>query len=137
MPGGAEGGRQCYRAARKRLIVLAAAALAAMCAIVLAPSWPAFAATFVPISGAGSSWSYPALHVWITDVAGTGMEIAYSPSGSAAGRTDFAAGQVDWAASEIPYGVQDGSNFDPPPARGYAYIPDTAGAIAFAYSDPG
>jgi hypothetical protein len=41
---------------------------------------------------------------------------------------------VDWAASEIPYGVQDGNNYDPPPTRGLAYMPDTAGAVAFMYN---
>jgi ABC-type phosphate transport system substrate-binding protein len=43
---------------------------------------------------------------------------------------------VDFAASDIPYGLQDGSNFDPPPTRGFAYIPDTAGGTTFMYNLP-
>src|SRR5262249_40603941 len=40
----------------------------------------------------------------------------------------------NFAASEIPYGVQDGGSFDPPPTRGYAYMPDVAGGLAFMYN---
>ena len=50
------------------------------------------------------------------------------------GRTFFAGGQVDWAASEIPYGVEDGTNYDPPPDRGYDYMPDVAGGTTLMYN---
>jgi ABC-type phosphate transport system substrate-binding protein len=30
--------------------------------------------------------------------------------------------------------VQDGNSFDPPPTRGYAYLPDAAGGLAFTYN---
>jgi phosphate ABC transporter phosphate-binding protein len=118
---------------RARLVAVAAAALLGLCASILAPQ-PAFAASYVPISGAGSTWSYNAIHAWITDVAQFGMTINYADVGSTTGRSDFAQGTVDWAASEIPYGVQDGTNYDPPPARGYAYMPDTAGGTTFMYN---
>jgi phosphate transport system substrate-binding protein len=39
---------------------------------------------------------------------------------------------VDWAAPEFPYGMQ-GIN-EPPPARGYACVPDTADATALEYN---
>ena len=110
------------------------AALGALCAGLLAPVQPAFAATFVPISGAGSTWSYNAIRQWVTDMAQYGVTVNYADVGSSAGRSEFADGVVDWAASEIPYGVHDGSNYDPPPARGYAYLPDTAGGVAFMYN---
>jgi len=118
---------------RARLVAVAAAALLGLCASILAPQ-PAFAASYVPISGAGSTWSYNAIHAWITDVAQFGMTINYADVGSTTGRSDFAQGTVDWAASEIPYGVQDGTNYDPPPQRGYAYMPDTAGGTTFMYN---
>ena len=118
---------------RARLMAVAAAALFGLCASILAPQ-PALAATYVPISGAGSTWSYNAIHAWITDVAQFGMTINYADVGSTTGRSDFAQGTVDWAASEIPYGVQDGTNYDPPPSRGYAYMPDTAGGTTFMYN---
>jgi phosphate transport system substrate-binding protein len=88
----------------------------------------------VPISGAGSTWSYNAINQWIANVAQYGLQVNYAAVGSSAGRADFGAGTVNFAASEIPYGVQDGSNFDPPPTRGYAYLPDTAGGLAFVYN---
>jgi ABC-type phosphate transport system substrate-binding protein len=50
------------------------------------------------------------------------------------GRVFFSGGQADWAASEIPYGVVDGNSTDPPPARGFAYMPDVAGGLAFMYN---
>jgi phosphate ABC transporter phosphate-binding protein len=120
---------------RARPMAVAAAALLGLCASILAPTQPALAAaSYVPISGAGSTWSYNAIHNWITDVAQFGMTINYADVGSTTGRSDFGQGTVDWAASEIPYGVQDGTNYDPPPKRGYAYMPDTAGGTTFMYN---
>ena len=119
---------------RARLLVIAVAALFALCGGIIAAGQPASAATFVPIGGAGSTWSYNAIHQWITDEAQNGMTVFYSAVGSTSGRSQFAQGTVDWAASEIPYGVQDGTSFDPPPERGFAYMPDTAGGLEFMYN---
>ena len=119
---------------RARLMTVAGAGLTALCVVVLAPAPPAFAASFVPVSGAGSTWSYNAIHDWITSTAQYGAVVNYADVGSTAGRTDFAQGTVDFAASEVPYGVQDGNNSNPPPQRGYAYIPDTGGGVAFMYN---
>jgi phosphate ABC transporter phosphate-binding protein len=94
----------------------------------------ASAATYVPINGAGSTWSANAIDDWVTNVAQYGMKINYQPVGSTSGRQEFADGTVDWGASEIPYGVHDGNNYDPPPTRGYAYMPDTAGGTTFMYN---
>jgi ABC-type phosphate transport system substrate-binding protein len=88
----------------------------------------------VPISGAGSTWSANAITDWITNVVQDGMKVNYQPVGSTSGRAEFANQIVDWAASDIPYGLRDGSNFDPPPVRGYTYMPDTAGGVAFMYN---
>jgi phosphate ABC transporter phosphate-binding protein len=119
---------------RARLIAVAGVGLTVLCAGLFGAPQRASAATYVPISGAGSTWSYNAIHEWITDVAQFGMTVNYADVGSSTGRSEFAQGTVDWGASEIPYGVQDGNNYDPPPNRGYAYMPDTAGGTTFMYN---
>jgi phosphate ABC transporter phosphate-binding protein len=121
-------------AMRARLIATAGAALIVMCAGLLTSAQPARAGTYVPISGAGSTWSYNAINQWISDVHQYGMTVTYNADGSSAGRELFAQGTVNWGASEIPYGVQDGTSMDPPPKRGYAYMPDTAGGTTFMYN---
>jgi phosphate ABC transporter phosphate-binding protein len=110
--------------------VVAAATLSLFCG----PLQPASAATYVPISGAGSTWSANAIDDWVTNVQQYGMVVNYDPDGSTAGRQEFADGVVDFGASEIPYGVQQGDQTDAPPSRGYAYMPDTAGGTTFMYN---
>jgi phosphate ABC transporter phosphate-binding protein len=123
------------RAARRlRLVSLVMSVLAAFGAFELAAAAPSSAAQYVPLVGAGSSWVYPAMHAWIADVHQFQIEVQYTPNGSTAGRNAFKAGLADYGASEIPYGVRDGNNFDPPPSRGYAYIPDAAGGTTFMYN---
>src|SRR5215469_17773530 len=122
------------RRTRARLMVVAGAALTALCAGTVTAVQPAFAASFVVISGAGSTWSYNAIHLWTINVAAMGMVVNYAPVGSTSGRTEFRDGVVNFGASEIPYGVRDGNNFDPPPTRGFTYMPDTAGGVAFMYN---
>jgi phosphate ABC transporter phosphate-binding protein len=120
---------------RLRRLAAGVAVLAAAVAGSLYPAaQPASAASYVPISGAGSTWSANAIDDWITNVAQYGMTVNYQPVGSTSGRQEFANGTVDWGASEIPYGVRDGNNYDPPPTRGYAYMPDTAGGTTFMYN---
>ena len=92
-------------------------------------------ASYVPLSGSGSTWSQNAINAWAANVQQYGMVIHYNGLGSTFGRMQFKQGSVDWAASDIPYGVQDGTNFDPPPTtRGFAYMPDTAGGTTFMYN---
>jgi ABC-type phosphate transport system substrate-binding protein len=117
-----------------RRLLVTAAAVAAVCTPMFGAVPSASAASYVPITGAGSTWSANAIDDWTTNVAQYGMVVNYSPVGSTSGRTDFGEGTVDWGASEIPYGVQDGNFNDPPPARGYAYMPDTAGGTTFMYN---
>ena len=119
----------------RRLTAGVTAALATVCTSMLAVTPPVSAASYVPISGAGSTWSANAIDAWVTNVQQYGMVVNYSAVGSTSGRQDFAQGTVDWGASEIPYGIRDGNNYDPPPTtRGYAYMPDTAGGTTFMYN---
>jgi ABC-type phosphate transport system substrate-binding protein len=94
----------------------------------------AAAASYAPITGAGSTWAYPAIHAWIENMNQFGISVIYQVNGSSSGRTFFAGGQADWAASEIPYGVVDGANADSPPSRGFVYLPDVAGGTTLMYN---
>jgi phosphate ABC transporter phosphate-binding protein len=118
----------------RKLAASAVVAVAALAGSALPADQPAYAASYVPISGAGSTWSFNAINNWTQNVSQFGMKVNYQPVGSTSGRQEFANGTTDWGASEIPYGVHDGTNFDPPPTRGYAYMPDTAGGTTFMYN---
>jgi phosphate ABC transporter phosphate-binding protein len=111
-----------------------AAVLIGGLASVVGPAGPAAAANYVPITGSGSTWSYNAFHAWTNNVAQYGMHIDYARVGSTTGRSNFREGTVDFAASDIPYGVKDGTSDDPPPPRGYVYMPDTAGGTTLMYN---
>jgi ABC-type phosphate transport system substrate-binding protein len=130
-------GSVCMNAARRagmKLVAIAAAILTTIGLGITAPAQSAFAAAIAPISGAGSTWSAPAIKAWIASVAQAGLHVSYNATGSSAGRSLFAAGKVDWAAAEIPYGTRDANRPNLPPARGHTYLPDTAGATAFIYN---
>jgi ABC-type phosphate transport system substrate-binding protein len=103
-------------------------------AVVVAPVPPARAASYVPITGSGSTWSATAIDAWRANVRQYGMVVNYGGGGSSQGRSQFADSSVDWAASDIPYGVKDGVNNDNPPSRQYAYMPVTAGGTVFMYN---
>ncbi len=119
---------------RTRLMTAAGVMLTCLCGGLFASAQSASAVSFVPVSGAGSTWSYNAIHDWITNMAQYGLTMNYSPVGSVSGRVEFGQGTVDWGASEVPYGVNDGASTNPPPPRGYAYMPDTAGGLSFTYN---
>ncbi|MFJ3903013.1 phosphate ABC transporter substrate-binding protein PstS [Streptomyces sp. NPDC090025] len=95
---------------------------------------PAAAATYVPISGAGSTWSQNALDQWRANVKQYGMTVNYNGTGSSDGRNQFRNGTVDYAVSEIPYGIKDSGVVDSPPSRKYAYMPIVAGGTSFMYN---
>ena len=110
--------------------------LALACALVVGAVPAAQAATYVAITGTGSTWSQNALDQWKKTVGNNyGMTINYTGSGSSAGRKDYISGIVDFAVSEIPFQAhpEDGSAAEIPP-RGYAYMPIVAGGTAFMYN---
>jgi len=94
----------------------------------------AHAESYVPISGAGSTWSQNAIDQWRRNVNQYGMKVNYQGTGSSDGRNQFRNGTVDFGVSEIPYGLSDGGVRDTPPSRGYAYMPIVAGGTAFMYN---
>jgi phosphate ABC transporter permease subunit PstA/phosphate ABC transporter phosphate-binding protein len=113
----------------------AAAAIGLIAAVALHPSQPASAdGGYVPISGAGSTWSANAMSQWQSNVVQYGMKVNFNPTGSSDGRNQFKNGTVDFAVSEIPYGLTDSGVKDLPPDRKYAYMPIVAGGTAFMYN---
>ena len=92
--------------------------------------------SYVPISGAGSTWSQNALNQWISDVSQYGMRVNYAGTGSSDGRSQFIHGTVDFAASDIPFQTnpQDGSQPEQPAPNSWAYMPITAGGTVFMYN---
>jgi ABC-type phosphate transport system substrate-binding protein len=86
------------------------------------------------IQGSGSSWSANAVNQWISDVQQDGLQVVYTPSGSATGRTDFANGVTDFAVSDIGYqGIDRETGQNDVSKRPYAYLPIVAGGTAFPY----
>jgi phosphate ABC transporter phosphate-binding protein len=123
---------------RRRLGGAVLAVFVAGLAVVVVGVHPATAdsESYVPVSGAGSSWSENALDQWISDVQQYGMRVNYAGTGSTAGRESFLNGTVDFAASDIPFQTKpdDGSAPENPVAGTYAYMPITAGGTVFMYN---
>ncbi|MFE6840082.1 phosphate ABC transporter substrate-binding protein PstS [Streptomyces sp. NPDC057705] len=116
------------------VLVRALALLLAAVALALPGAAPAAAESYVPVSGAGSTWSQNALDQWRANVKQYGMTVNYSGTGSSDGRNQFRNGTVDFAVSEIPYGIKDSGVVDPAPARKFGYMPIVAGGTAFMYN---
>lgn len=110
------------------------ALLALAVPLVAVSAGPAHADGYVPINGAGSSWSSNAIDQWRRNVEQYGMRVNYASTGSSDGRNQFKAGTVDFASTEIPYGLTDGGVVDTLPTRSFAYMPIVAGGTAFMYN---
>jgi phosphate ABC transporter phosphate-binding protein len=96
---------------------------------------PATADGYRAVSGSGSTWSANMVEQWTADVKQFGISVSFSATGSSAGRREFTAGTVDFAVSEIPYGLTDAQGgYEPPPTRGFAYLPIVAGGTSFMYN---
>src|SRR6478672_10434454 len=113
--------------------LLVAVLAACFVALLLVPA-PAQATEYVPISGAGSTWSQVAVDAWRADVRASGVVVNYAGTGSTDGRSQYIQGTVDFANTEIP--------FQNPPEPGqqaevskrpYAYLPIVAGGTSFMY----
>ena len=111
-----------------------AAVLALLAAGQLGAAMPAQAASYVPINGAGSTWSENAIRQWASNVEQYGMRINYDGTGSTNGRNQFASGLTDFGVSEIPYGKDDGAATEARPKFTFAYMPIVAGGTSFMYN---
>src|SRR6478752_10447382 len=92
--------RPTYLARPPRALVAVLAAC--VVALLLVPA-PAQATDYVPISGAGSTWSQVAVDAWRADVRASGVVVNYTGSGSTDGRSQYIQGTVDFANPEIPF----------------------------------
>jgi len=112
-------------------------ALVAACVagLVMVPVPAAQAAGYVPISGAGSTWSQVAVDAWRADVRASGVVVNYAGTGSTDGRSQYIQGTVDFANTEIPFQnpPEPGQQAEVP-SRPYAYLPIVAGGTSFMYN---
>jgi phosphate ABC transporter phosphate-binding protein len=111
-----------------------AVCVALVCVLLALHPPGAFAATYVKISGSGSTWSSNAIEQWRRNVKQQGLTVNYSAVGSSVGRTQFANGTSDFGVSEIPYGLTEFGTTEAPPQRKYAYMPIVAGGTSFMYN---
>ncbi|WP_307795172.1 phosphate ABC transporter substrate-binding protein PstS [Actinacidiphila acididurans] len=118
----------------RRIRAAAAAFAMLLCSLLILGQAPARADSYARISGAGSTWSQNAIDQWRREVTQYGMTVDYAGTGSSDGRQQFANGTVDFAVSEIPYGMTEFGVREPPPRRGYAYMPIVAGGTSFMYN---
>ena len=93
--------RSKHRVTWLRRACIGSGTLAGLCATALGAVQPAIAGSYVPISGAGSTWSYNAIFAWTTNVSQYGMVVNYAKVGSTSGRQEFKDGVVDFGASEV------------------------------------
>ncbi len=103
------------------------------------PAQSAEASSYTAIQGAGSTYAYPALNQWATNLVSQGVKISYTPNGSAQGRTQYIANQLDFAGSDIAFVTAANPDpFSPPDQHqisfAYSYIPDVAGGLSFLYN---
>jgi ABC-type phosphate transport system substrate-binding protein len=129
--------RAVRRGGLRATAVLAVVAMLAL--LTSGPAQPAQASTYTAIVGAGSTYAYPALNQWATNLESQGLSISYTPNGSAAGRQAYIDDTVDFAGSDIafltagdadPFGGVDINNIN----FAYSYIPDVAGGLSFLYN---
>jgi phosphate transport system substrate-binding protein len=120
-----------HRSVRLLLAFLAAC----LVGLVLVPSPAQSAGGYVPISGAGSTWSQVAVDAWRADVRASGVVVNYAGTGSTDGRSQYIQGTVDFANSEIPFQnpPEPGQQAEIP-SRPYAYLPIVAGGTSFMYN---
>jgi phosphate ABC transporter phosphate-binding protein len=119
---------------RLRRLVRLTAAVAVIAPTLALLGQPASADGYVPITGAGSTWSQVAIDAWRADVRANGLVVNYSGTGSSDGRAQYIQHTVDFAVSEIPFEnpPEPGQQAEIPD-RPYAYLPIVAGGTSFMY----
>jgi phosphate transport system substrate-binding protein len=85
----------------------------------------------VTVNGQGSSFMSNFVDLCKADTkTALGINIAYQPSGSGAGRAGFIAGNIDWAGSDVPFTSSELGSLK---GKAFKYVPITAGGVAIAY----
>jgi phosphate transport system substrate-binding protein len=85
----------------------------------------------VTVNGQGSSFMSNFVDLCRADVkTSLGINVAYQPSGSGAGRSGFIAGNIDWAGSDVPF---TGTELTSLKGKAFRYVPITTGGVAVAY----
>ena len=142
---------------KRRGTLLAATLGLGLVAIAASPAMAGQGTTLQPlavshqqITGSGSSWSSNAVNQWIADVTSSGLQVVFTPTGSATGRKDFTNRTTDFGVSDIGYQGSDKVTGDAdspcqnpadfvngvptgPSCRQFAYLPIVAGGTAFPY----
>jgi phosphate ABC transporter phosphate-binding protein len=120
------------RRSRRLALALAVTAAAGLGAGVLPVS---ASPSHTQITGTGSSWAANAVNQWISDVNQQGLQVVFTPTGSAQGRKDFGYKTTDFGVSDIAYQGTDPITGDQDTSQGraYAYLPIVAGGTSFPY----
>jgi phosphate transport system substrate-binding protein len=122
---------------RRRMAMVLAGMMTLPSVLSLLSATPASASShpLALITSSGSSWAANAVDKWVANVQSQGIQVVFTPDGSAAGRQDFAVHTVDFAVSDIGYqGQNPVTGTDDVSDRPYAYLPVTAGGTAFPYN---
>jgi ABC-type phosphate transport system substrate-binding protein len=119
----------------RKVIKVAALLGSVACLLAVAPVPVSAGPSTTEITGSGSSWAYNAVNQWIADVQNQGLQVVFTPTGSAQGRQEYAGRTVDFAVSDIGYQGHDpltGAD-DTSDGRSFAYVPIVAGGTSFPY----
>jgi phosphate ABC transporter phosphate-binding protein len=115
-------------------------AVAAVAVVVLIVAYGALSGWFSPsatpsvtLVGAGATFPYPLISKWMSVYENsTGVKVNYQPIGSGGGISQITAKTVDFAGSDAPLNAAQRAG-----APGLVHIPETIGAVTFAYNVPG
>jgi phosphate transport system substrate-binding protein len=90
------------------------------------------------LSGAGATFPAPLITVWTQKYVNlTGVKVNYQAVGSGAGITDLQNKAVDFGASDAPLQPKDRATNSNLALGAVLHIPETIGAVTFAYNLPG
>jgi phosphate transport system substrate-binding protein len=117
------------------LVAFGAAALLAPLAAIPAGAQTATLDKNVTVSGQGSSFMSNFMEQCKVDVKNAfGINIAYQPTGSGAGRTAYLAGTNDFGGSDVAF---TSSELPRAKDKPFVYLPITIGGVAIIYKVPG
>ena len=111
-------------------------AMAAVVAGLLATGAVASASTTLsPVNGQGSTYAALAFTTWTEKAQDQGLNVNYTPTGSPQGLSAFTQNTATFAGTEGEYSelYPDTATANTRVARGFAYTPDVAGAVAIMY----